>query len=113
MSDTPKLALDVTVYDGKYTVQMTEKGRLTALRYGEPWRDLLGDGLVCALAGEVESLRNELTALRRDKERLDWLGKNCTRIADSERYLATSVYWGKGTHKDIRAAVDAAMEAKQ
>ena len=53
----PGEALRVTVDDGKYTVIQQADGRMRALRYGEEWRDLTGDGLICALAHEVESLR--------------------------------------------------------
>lgn len=31
--------------NGKYTV-IADQGKLTALRYGEPWRELTGDNLV-------------------------------------------------------------------
>lgn len=57
------LALDITTIDGKYTVQMDEKGRLYALRYGEPWRDLVGDKLVLALASELEMLRERVKTI--------------------------------------------------
>ena len=50
----------VTVYDGKYTVVWEPPGELRALRYGDEWRDLCGDGLVLALAMEVEELRHRL-----------------------------------------------------
>jgi len=49
--------LRVSVYNDKYTVIQEEDGSLRALRYGEEWRDLCGDGLVLALAQEVDSLR--------------------------------------------------------
>lgn len=62
--------------------------------------------------GHARQLERENAELLRDKERLDWMDKNCTRIADSERYLPTTVYWGKGTHKDIRTAIDAAMKGQ-
>ncbi len=52
--------LCVTVADGKYTVKQDATGRLTALRYGEPWRDCCGDGLIYMLAAEVETLREQL-----------------------------------------------------
>jgi len=52
--------LCVTVGDGKYPVKQDATGRLTALRYGEPWRDCCGDGLIYTLAAEVETLREEL-----------------------------------------------------
>lgn len=42
----------ITLCDGKYTV-INDKGKLTALRYGEPWRDLTGDNLVYWLFVEV------------------------------------------------------------
>lgn len=56
MSDMLRVELD----GGKYTVVQDEQGRLTALRNGEPWRDLVGDNLVLALAQEVENLRKLL-----------------------------------------------------
>jgi len=52
--------LTVSVAEGKYTVVQDAEGRLTALRYGEPWRDCCGDGLIHALASEVENLREKL-----------------------------------------------------
>jgi hypothetical protein len=57
-----ELFLDVTV--GKYTVQMEQGGRLYALRYGEPWRELVGDKLGFALATEVRKLRGQLEKAR-------------------------------------------------
>lgn len=45
---------------GKYTVVHNNGVALRALRYGEPWRDLSGDGLVLAMAQEVEDLKAEL-----------------------------------------------------
>lgn len=53
-------ALDVTVYDGKYRVIQRKGGGLRALRYGEEWRDCCGDGLILALAQEVQELRDRL-----------------------------------------------------
>lgn len=50
--------LEVTVADGKYTVIQRPDGRLVALRYGKEWRDCCGDGLIYALAAEIEELRN-------------------------------------------------------
>jgi hypothetical protein len=57
--------LSVTVYNGKYTVVQDHKGVLRALRYGEEWRDCCGDGLILALAKEVDELR-KLVKLARD-----------------------------------------------
>lgn len=58
-----KLILDISLDNGKYTLPLDDSGRLIALRYGEPWRDLVGDKLVLALAQEVEKLRIELNLL--------------------------------------------------
>ncbi|MCK5610392.1 hypothetical protein KAR91_51440 [Candidatus Pacearchaeota archaeon] len=55
--------LSVTMYDGKYTVILPTDGGLKALRHGEEWRDLCGDGLVLALAQEVDELRQTNEAL--------------------------------------------------
>jgi hypothetical protein len=49
---------DVTVCDGKYTVEWGPGQPLRALRYGEPWRDCCGDGLILALAQEIDDLRS-------------------------------------------------------
>lgn len=46
----------VAVADGKYQVRHTHGANLRALRYGEPWRDLCGDGLVLALVQRIEEL---------------------------------------------------------
>ena len=48
--------LRVSVNEGKYTVVHDENG-LRALRYGEEWRDCVGDNLICALAYTVEEER--------------------------------------------------------
>jgi len=39
--------------NGKYTV-INNNGLLSALRYGEPWRELTGDNLVAAMLHEVD-----------------------------------------------------------
>lgn len=47
----------IVLGDGKYIVCHTNGANLRALRYGEPWRSLVGDKLVFALTSEVEELR--------------------------------------------------------
>ena len=73
--------LSVTVSDGKYTVIQDING-LYALRYGEEWRELTGDGLILALAMEVQELRDKLAehyalGLLSEEfgESLQWIGK--------------------------------------
>lgn len=48
---------------GKYTIiNGLEVGEgLQALRYGEEWRNLAGDGLVLAMYHEIERLRDTIT----------------------------------------------------
>lgn len=57
-------------YDGKYTV-IHDNGRdLHALRHGEPWqRSLAGDGLVLAMAQEVEALDSQVATLTSQLEK--------------------------------------------
>lgn len=57
--------ITVTVGRGKYTV-INDKGKLTALRHGEPWREqnLIGDNLVYWLAVELHAAREELRKQR-------------------------------------------------
>jgi len=52
----------VDLQNGKYTVIQEPSGRLHCLRYGEPWRDCTGDGLIYSLAAEVEALRERIKA---------------------------------------------------
>lgn len=62
MTETATAAPErITVCDGKYTLVMDPTG-LRALRYGEDWRDLIGDGFVMALGHEILELREMLTA---------------------------------------------------
>lgn len=44
-------------YDDKYTV-IFEAGKLRAERHGEPWRDLVGDGMVLAMLQDYDSLQH-------------------------------------------------------
>lgn len=55
MSEAPH----ITVCDGKYTL-VFDPTNMRALRYGEPWRDLIGDGLVMALGQEILDLKEAL-----------------------------------------------------
>lgn len=49
----------VDVDGGKYTVVQEPDGRLHALRYGQPWRDCVGDNLIFNLAFELDAARNK------------------------------------------------------
>lgn len=60
--------------NGKYTY-IFEDGNQSALRYGEPWRDLVGDNLILAMAQEIERLRERVSELGEylaDCQRASW-----------------------------------------
>lgn len=50
----------VSLYEGKYTYERDDDGQQRALRYGEPWRDLVGDKFVAAMGYEIERLQVEV-----------------------------------------------------
>ena len=52
--------LRVTTLDSKYTVILSREGHLRALRYGQEWRDCVGDGLILTLAQDIETLTERL-----------------------------------------------------
>lgn len=52
---------EVTIYEGKYTYRRFRNGGQEALRYGEPWRNLSGDGFIMAMAQRIETLTDLLT----------------------------------------------------
>lgn len=53
MSEETRIDLE----NGKYSVIHSYGQGLRALRYGELWRDLAGDGLILAMAHEIERLK--------------------------------------------------------
>lgn len=57
--------LRISVDGGKYAVIQDAGGRLHATRYGEPWRDLVGDNLVLCLAQELKAAREHIASLER------------------------------------------------
>ncbi|MNE05064.1 hypothetical protein D3C81_365300 [compost metagenome] len=50
---------------GKYTVLHENGCNFRALRNGEPWRSLVGDGLVLAMCYRIEELQEQLEKLQR------------------------------------------------
>lgn len=80
--------------DGKYTVIHSAGTGLRALRYGAEWRDCLGDGLILALASDLEEAR---AALQEAALQIDYLHK---------KFQVTGT--GEATLARIRAALGAA-----
>jgi hypothetical protein len=61
MSDYPT---SINLCDGKYTIIYDfATGQSECLRYGQPWRQLVGDKMVLACFDEIVRLRAELAAL--------------------------------------------------
>jgi len=52
---------------GKYTL-IYDNGKLDALRYGEPWRNLAGDNLIFAMGAEIADHRQALGGLELPEE---------------------------------------------
>lgn len=48
----------IELEDGKYTVTYN-KGELKALRYGEPWREMIGDKLMYAMFCRIQELESD------------------------------------------------------
>lgn len=55
----------VDVCGGKYTVVFGSDNRLHALRYGEEWRNCVGDNLIYYLAVELEEARLKVAELEK------------------------------------------------
>ena len=65
------MSFTVSVNEGKYTVVFHENGKLEALRYDEPWRDLSGDNLIYWLAAELQNAREKIVKLEVKVEDLE------------------------------------------
>ena len=64
----------VTVSDGKYTFIQRKDGSCAALRYGEPWRDDIFDGLMLGMAHRIEELEAKLAkAVDVAEKAIKWL----------------------------------------
>jgi hypothetical protein len=64
--------MKVDIDNGHYTVAFDEQaGRLSALRYGQEWRDCTGDNLLLLMAMEVDRLRDQVMDLRGHVHRLE------------------------------------------
>ena len=53
----------VDIEEGKYTY-VFNGGDAHVLRYGEEWRDVVGDKFIYCMAAEIEALRKELASER-------------------------------------------------
>lgn len=76
----------ITVADGKYTVIHDDGTNFRALRYGEPWRDLTGDGLILALVQRIEDdmTRSEIEDKIEEAKRKSYQAYDNLLIAENE-----------------------------
>lgn len=67
----------IDLLGGKYTVQHDNGVNFKALRYGEEWRDLTGDGLVLALVQRIRELEECLLDAK------EWVAMHESNIIDN------------------------------
>jgi DNA repair ATPase RecN len=72
--------IKIQLADGKYTYIRHEDYRQEALRYGEPWRDLVGDNFVWAMADELTAANERIRELEAERDR--WYGKATERAIE-------------------------------
>lgn len=60
--------MNIKLDNGKYEFIVNNNGTMKCLRHGEEWRDLTGDGMVLAMAYEIERLRDELVLAEEKSE---------------------------------------------
>ena len=46
--------------DGKYTLTLADEYKVSALRYGEPWREFVGDKFMSLLVQEFFEMKEKL-----------------------------------------------------
>lgn len=70
----------VSLEEGKYRLIRYKNGALSALRHGEPWRDLTGDKLVGALLDRLLDAEAHLKEIGRVPPGCEWpFGKKARR----------------------------------
>lgn len=62
--------LRVLTGDGKYEVVVPADHKAHALRHGEPWRELIGDNLILALAYDLDEARETIKTLQSEIDAL-------------------------------------------
>ncbi len=56
--------MKIDLCDGKYTYLINDDGsNQRALRYGSPWRNLVGDGFILAMAQEITKQKERIAEL--------------------------------------------------
>lgn len=74
---------------GKYVVIFGNDGSLTALRNGQPWRDMTGDKLFLSMLQEVETIRRKfalMIELSRHSSPINLAEANCSLCGHERHY---------------------------
>lgn len=94
----------VSLDEGKYTYERDDDGQQRALRYGEPWRDLVGDKFVAAMGYEIERLQELLIDDSRLRDDLIKAEKEIERLRTE---VEVQAYWGlrwEKAHAELAAS---------
>lgn len=94
--------------DGKYTV-IYDNGRLKALCYDQPWRDLTGDNLVYAMLVKASQLQAERDALAAKLKELEGQEPVATYMGHRLTPEGTDEFWGVSKN---RLAINAPLFAR-
>ena len=94
---------------GKYTYVLNddEPGSQYVLRYGEPWRDLIGDKFVYCMAAKIEEQAERIKELEATNTNKDTL------IAEQNRLNKERQEWALKTNETIRKQSAALKLARQ
>ena len=102
----------VSIEDGKYEYVCHEDGSAEALRYGERWRDCLGDKFTYCMASEIESLRKQLEVMSKAPHWATYT-KACDHIADLRQQLTDQKAYYEQVMADGGKRISALMEQNQ
>ena len=98
----------VTVSDGKYTFIQRKDGSCAALRYGEPWRDDIFDGLMLGMAHRIEELEAANKLLNEQLDSIEDMGtESLNALPDCLMQLAPALV----ENDELKAKLAEAMEA--
>jgi hypothetical protein len=81
------MSITHTSDNGKYTVVWHSppdhpEVALYALRHGEPWRDLIGDGLILSLLLDIDALKGKVEDLKADLKESNYETNRMQRLLD-------------------------------
>lgn len=104
-------ALRIETIDRKYVVVLSAEGELMAQRYGQPWRDCIGDQLILTLAQDIETLRGRLHKAEAENARLRHeLSENCKFLLNVQQAARRGCGVAVLSEADITARFETALK---